>query len=259
MFHKGTAVRLDVSGIPDPAEEAKATEALTKKLTALNCAIDPAAEVAVVALVEGPKSREVHYMHSGAYQVQEYFTRLKFVYQDQTLWETQYTNIPHVLSLKRDENVEGVLRKLVPALLRIVRERGPSRVSAKTRGQKQARRRTNARHVSIDAAGTSLRLRQIFHCAPDSRRTIQTWRPIPRCRCHQQSRRSPESMIVPWRPTIRRNVVFRQGLWSREKIAPCIGFLNFASTRLTTAITLSASSGIACISRWPVLASANAN
>lgn len=111
VFHKGTPVNLDVSGIPDPTEQSKAKAALTKKLAELNCPIDPAAQVKVVALIEGPKSREIRYMHSGTYQVQEYFTRLKIVYQGQTLWETYHTNIPGMLSLKKGENIEGVLRK----------------------------------------------------------------------------------------------------------------------------------------------------
>jgi WD40 repeat protein len=111
VFRKGTAVKLDVSGIPDAAERSKAEEALTKKLQDLNCTIDPAGQVAVVAAVEGPKSREVHFRHSGTYHVQEYATRLKFVYQGQTLWETSNTNIPGILMLKAGENVEGRLRE----------------------------------------------------------------------------------------------------------------------------------------------------
>jgi hypothetical protein len=111
VFHKGTPVRLDVSGIPDPTEQTKATESLTKKLKALNCPIGPTGNVDIVAMVEGPKAREISYMNSGTYQVQEYFTRLKIVYQGQVVWETHYTNIPGFLQLKQGENVEGVLRK----------------------------------------------------------------------------------------------------------------------------------------------------
>ena len=55
VFHKGTTVKLDVAGIPDPAERTKAEESLTKKLQDLNCSVDPSAEVEVVAWIEGPK------------------------------------------------------------------------------------------------------------------------------------------------------------------------------------------------------------
>ena len=101
VFHKGTPVKLDVSGIPDPGEKAKAEESLTKKLKDLGCPIDPAGQVSIVASVEGPKDREITYMHSGTYHVQEYITWLKIVYEGQTLWETHYTNIPGILSLKQ--------------------------------------------------------------------------------------------------------------------------------------------------------------
>ena len=50
-------------------------------------------------------------MHSGTYHVQEYFTRLKFVYNGQTLWETSWTNVPGFIHLKEGENIEGVLRE----------------------------------------------------------------------------------------------------------------------------------------------------
>lgn len=111
VFHKGTHVKLDCSGIPDPTAKAKAEESLTKKLKDLGCPIDASAEVQLVATVEGPKPREVSYIHSGTYQVQEYITFLKFIYQGQTLWESHCTNVPSFLSLKSGENVEGVLRE----------------------------------------------------------------------------------------------------------------------------------------------------
>ena len=111
VFHKGTPVKLDVSGIPEPGERTKVEESLKNKLKDLGCPIDPAGKIELVAKVEGPKRREIRYMHSGTYHVQEYLTFLKIVYEGQTLWETQQTNIPHVLMVKNGENVEGVLRE----------------------------------------------------------------------------------------------------------------------------------------------------
>ncbi len=110
VFHKGTPVKLDVSGIPDDHKKDVA-EALTKKLREMKCPIKDSGNVDVVAYIEGPKSKEVSYMHSGTYQVQEYFTKLKIVFQGKTLWETNWTNIPHIFHLRQGENVEGVLRK----------------------------------------------------------------------------------------------------------------------------------------------------
>jgi WD40 repeat protein len=110
VFHKGTPVKLDVSAIPEDHKK-EVTDALTKKLRDMQCPIGDAGNVDVVAYIEGPKSKEVSYMHSGTYQVQEYLTKLKFVYQGKTIWETNWTNIAHIISLKKGENVEGVLRK----------------------------------------------------------------------------------------------------------------------------------------------------
>jgi WD40 repeat protein len=110
-FRKGMPVKLNVSGISDAAEQNKAKEALTKKLDAMKCPVAADGKVEVVAYVEGPKSREISYINSGTYTVQEYFTKLKIVYQGKTLWETQWTNIPGMLSLQRGENIETKLRE----------------------------------------------------------------------------------------------------------------------------------------------------
>ncbi len=109
-FCKGTPVKLNVTGIPDP-HRARVSEALTKKLTAMQCPIQANAAVEVAAGVEGPKDTEVSYMHSGDYKVKEYRTWIKFLYQGKPMWETSGTNISHIIMLKKGENIEGVLRK----------------------------------------------------------------------------------------------------------------------------------------------------
>ena len=43
--------------------------------------------------------------------MQEYLTRLKFVYQGKVLWETSSSNVPGMIMLKRGENIEGKLRE----------------------------------------------------------------------------------------------------------------------------------------------------
>lgn len=111
VFHKGTPVKLDVSGIPDPDERKKAEKALTEKLAAMDCRIDDSAPVTVVASIDGPKPRIVVYMHAGTHKVTEYFTRLKFVYEDQTLWETSHTNISRIIRLRPGDNIESYLRR----------------------------------------------------------------------------------------------------------------------------------------------------
>ena len=46
VFHKGTPVKLDVSGIPEAAERTKVEESLKNKLKDLGCPIDPAGKIA---------------------------------------------------------------------------------------------------------------------------------------------------------------------------------------------------------------------
>ncbi len=111
VFHQGTPVKLNVSGVPAP-QQSRVSDALSKKLDEMNCPIQANAAVEVAAGVEGPKRREISYMFVGDYKVQEYRTKVKFLYQGKPIWETSGTNVPAVLTLKRGENVEGVLRKL---------------------------------------------------------------------------------------------------------------------------------------------------
>jgi hypothetical protein len=110
IFHKGTPVRLDVSGIP-AQQQNRVSEAIAKKLKEMKCPIDSSGKIDVVALIEGPKTREVSYSFSGTHQFQEYTTWLKFLYQGQTLWETLGTNVPSVVNLKSGENLESRLRE----------------------------------------------------------------------------------------------------------------------------------------------------
>jgi hypothetical protein len=111
VFHKGTPVSLDVSNIPDAAERDKAADLLTKKLGAMNCPIQPTAEVSVVAFVEGPKEESVSFLHSGTYNVTRYQTGLKIVYAGQSLWQESWTNIPGIVRVGPGENLGDKLRE----------------------------------------------------------------------------------------------------------------------------------------------------
>jgi hypothetical protein len=109
VFHEGSTVRLNVDRI-QPAQQGYVVAALTKKLESMGCHVAPNGTIDVVAFVEGPKQREVSYMHSGDYKVQEYVTSLSFVYQGQVVWQTGNSSVPGMIMLKDGENVEGVLR-----------------------------------------------------------------------------------------------------------------------------------------------------
>lgn len=110
VFRKGTPVKLNVSGIAEP-HRTRVSEALTKKLAVMNCTIQANAPVEVAAGVEGPKEKEISFWHSGDYKVKEYRTWLKFLYQGKPMWESSGTNIGFIVTIKKGENLESVLRK----------------------------------------------------------------------------------------------------------------------------------------------------
>lgn len=112
VFKAGTKVKLDVNGITDPATREKIMQSLTKKLKEMDCTIGPEGTIDVVATIEGPKEREIRFFSSGDYKMQEYVTSLKFVYQGKVAWQSNSTNVPFMVSLKRGENMESHLRSL---------------------------------------------------------------------------------------------------------------------------------------------------
>ncbi len=63
-------------------------------------------------LVEGPKPREISYIRTGTYKVQEYITKLKIVYQGKTAWEISATNIPPMLHLKNGQNLTEAIQEV---------------------------------------------------------------------------------------------------------------------------------------------------
>jgi hypothetical protein len=112
VFKAGTTVKLDVNSIPDAGERDKVTQMLTKKLKEMDCTVGPNGTIDLVASLEGPKQREISFIASGDYKMQEYVTALKFVYQGKVAWQTTGTNVPFFVQLKRGENMEGHLRSL---------------------------------------------------------------------------------------------------------------------------------------------------
>jgi len=115
----GCTVKVNVAALADPGEREKAQAALTKKLEANGCQVAPNAAIELAASVETGKRRELSYRGMGGpfgggsttYNFQEYASRLKFVFQGQTLWEIVGTNYPgFMIHLKQGETVEQFLR-----------------------------------------------------------------------------------------------------------------------------------------------------
>ncbi len=108
VFRAGTSVTLDVSGVPADARE-RVRQALEDRLKEVESTATASGSITLKAIVNGPKSREVSYRGAGDYTVNEYLTKLQFVYQDRILWERQSSNVPGFVSPKRGENISDVL------------------------------------------------------------------------------------------------------------------------------------------------------
>lgn len=112
VLKAGTKVKLDVSAIPDPAQREKVIQGLSRRLQAIECTADPQGTITLVAALEGPKQREISFIASGDYKMQEYLSKVSFVYDGKPIWESASTNVPFIVHLKRGENIESHLRSL---------------------------------------------------------------------------------------------------------------------------------------------------
>jgi hypothetical protein len=116
----GTTVKLNVDQLPQPEERDKVRAALTEKLTAGGCKIGPEGTIELVATVES-KPIEQMYRKFGRvaqtearvqkYTVQEFTSRLAFVYQGKPAWQSQAVSTPHLLRAKAGQTIEAALHE----------------------------------------------------------------------------------------------------------------------------------------------------
>lgn len=113
VLKAGTTVKLNLDGIPDPAQRERVQKSLTKRLEGIQCKAGQNGTIELAALMEGPKDREISFRRAGDYKMKEYVSRVKFVYQGQPAWESAATNFPaFIIHLKKGENIESHLRSL---------------------------------------------------------------------------------------------------------------------------------------------------
>ncbi len=120
VLSPGTTVKLNVDGVPDPTEREKIRSALTEKLKANDCQISPDGTIELLATVE-TKAVEQAFRKLGrvpqtsariqSYQLQEFTTRLAFVYQGKPAWQAQTVSIPHFLRAKAGQTIEAALHE----------------------------------------------------------------------------------------------------------------------------------------------------
>jgi hypothetical protein len=118
VLRSGTTVKVNVDGISDPGQRDQVRAALEAKLKAQGFQAGPEGTIELAASTELGKQREVTYRSFGfgvrgikTYKIQEYISRLKFVYQGLTAWEGSTINIPHFVRLKQGESMEDRLRE----------------------------------------------------------------------------------------------------------------------------------------------------
>ncbi len=101
----------------DPSRQAAVAQALSTKLAAIGARPGPGGTLELVATTEVGKQREISYRTIGRgfgvqnYRVQEYISRVKFVYQGKTAWESSSYNIPHMVSLRNGQTMESFLKE----------------------------------------------------------------------------------------------------------------------------------------------------
>jgi hypothetical protein len=115
VLKPGSTVKVNVSGLQDAAEQPRILAALSKKLQDNGCKVLPVGTIELAASTEMGKRQDMEYHGRGgggsrSVSVQQYLTHIKFVYQGQTVWEANTSNIEGILSLKDGETLEQHLR-----------------------------------------------------------------------------------------------------------------------------------------------------
>jgi hypothetical protein len=103
-------VKINVSGIRDASQQGRVQEALARRLKTIGCQAGADGTIELLASIDGPKERTVSFITSGDYKMQEYYSKVQFVYQGQPAWESGSTNVPGIVTLKQGENIGSVLK-----------------------------------------------------------------------------------------------------------------------------------------------------
>ena len=122
VLKSGSKVKLDVDGLKDPAERAKAFSALQAQLEKNGCMVDPNGTISLVASAEPFDEIDLRYRLLDTpgkkdkdapiktYKFQVHFARIKFVQQGATVWESAALNLPGDITLLEGETVERRLK-----------------------------------------------------------------------------------------------------------------------------------------------------
>lgn len=115
VLKPGTVVKIDVSGV-DAAGKEFVEKALVARLKEAGFESGPNGTIDLVAQTEIGPQREVSYHTFGqfgskTYNVRDYFSRVKFVYKGQQVWQTGIGSVPGFVHLGQNETMEDFLKK----------------------------------------------------------------------------------------------------------------------------------------------------
>ena len=120
VLNSGTTVKLNVDAIPQVDEREKIRTALTETLKSNGCPVGADGTIELVATIES-KSVEQSFRKLGRvdpttakiqnYNLQEFTTRLAFMYQGKPAWQTQTVSIPHFVRAKPGQTIEAALHE----------------------------------------------------------------------------------------------------------------------------------------------------
>lgn len=117
LLKPGSAVSLDISGIPDP-DRSTVTAMLQKSITAAGFKIANGSPVTVKASMSRGEEREISYHTFGSfkdekYKVREYVLDLQFVAEGKTAWQGKTVNLPapFFVHLKQGQTMADLLKE----------------------------------------------------------------------------------------------------------------------------------------------------
>ena len=114
ILKPGTVVKLDVSGIQ--SDRNKVRDILTKKLQEKGFKAGGTGTIALVASQKLGEREEHSYHRFGhhkdmTFNIQDYISELKFVYQGKEVWKRSNHSVPSFLSASKDESFEKKIRE----------------------------------------------------------------------------------------------------------------------------------------------------
>ncbi|TVS15547.1 MAG: hypothetical protein EA424_15765 [Planctomycetaceae bacterium] len=117
VLKPGTAVRVILDALPDAGAREKVRAALSEKLEANGFHAADDGTIDLIANVETGDEREVTYRTIGrgfgvrTYKFRPHISQLRFVYEGETAWQVQASNVPGFVRLAAGETMEQFLKR----------------------------------------------------------------------------------------------------------------------------------------------------